>query len=72
MTKKITLGVEYYGSLGETFNYDPVNRQQHQIFPTLDLNLGPDWEFNFGVGWGLTGSTDALIMKAIVGKRFAW
>jgi hypothetical protein len=72
VTPKITLGVEYYGSLGETFNFDPVNQQQHQIFPTIDLNMGPDWEFNFGVGWGLTPGTDGLIVKAILGKRFAW
>jgi hypothetical protein len=72
VTQKITLGVEYYGSLGETFNFDPLNQQQHQIFPVIDLNMGPDWEFNFGVGWGLTSSTDGLIVKAILGKRFAW
>ena len=27
-------------------------------------------EFNFGVGIGLTGSTDHLILKMIIGRRF--
>jgi hypothetical protein len=70
VTKKITLGVEYYGALGQPFGFDPTAQQQHQIFPTVDLNLGPNWEFNFGVGWGLTPGTDGLIVKAIVGRRF--
>jgi hypothetical protein len=36
----------------------------------LDLDLGPRWEFNFGVGAGLTPSTDRLIVKLILGYRF--
>ena len=42
---------------------DPVSQQQHQIFPAIDLNLAPQWEINFGLGVGLTGSTDHLIAK---------
>ena len=40
------------------------------IFPSLDLNLSPEWEFNLGVGFGLTESTDNLIVKMIPGRRF--
>jgi hypothetical protein len=46
------------------------SQQQHQLFPVLDLDLGPRWEFNFGVGAGLTPSTDRLIIKLILGYRF--
>jgi len=50
--------------------FDPISQQQHQIFPTIDLNLSPKWEVNFGLGVGLTGSTDHLIAKMILGYRF--
>jgi len=36
----------------------------------LDVDLGPRWEFNLGVGVGLTPATDRLIVKAILGYRF--
>jgi hypothetical protein len=72
ITKKITLGVEYYGSVGPITGFDPRALQQHQIFPSIDLNLGPDWEFNAGIGFGLSGSTDRTILKFIIGRRFNW
>ncbi len=71
-TKKVTGGIEYYGSLGPVSNFDPINDQSQQIFPTIDLNLSPDWEFNFGVGVDVTNSSDHLIVKCIVGRRFSW
>jgi hypothetical protein len=70
VTKLITAGVEYYGDLGEIGRFSNVNEQQHQIFPAIDLNFSPDWEFNFGVGFGLTRGTDDLIIKLILGRRF--
>lgn len=70
--KAISGGVEYYGSLGPVGNPDPLADQQQQIFPVVDLNVSPEWELNFGAGWGLTRSTDHLIIKAIVGRRFDW
>lgn len=69
VTPVVTLGVEYYGSLGTIGNFDPANDQQQQIFPSLDLNLSPDFEFNAGVGFGVTPATDHLIAKIILGKR---
>jgi hypothetical protein len=38
--------------------------------PMRNLNLSPDWEFNFGVGFGLTRATDDLVVKLILGRRF--
>jgi hypothetical protein len=71
-TKKIAGGFEYYGALGPVSNFDPISQQSQQIFPTIDLNLSPDWEFNFGVGVDVTNSADHLIVKCIVGRRFSW
>jgi hypothetical protein len=71
-TKVFSGGLEYYGALGPIGSFDPVAEQQQQIVPAIDLNVSPDWEINFGVGVGLTRSTDHLIIKGIVGRRFSW
>ena len=70
VTKVVAAGVEYYASLGPIGHISSWEEQQQQIFPTIDLNLSPDWEFNFGVGFGLTRSTDNLLVKLILGYRF--
>ena len=69
-TKKVNGGVEYYGSVGPIDNFDPIRQQQQQIIPAIDLDLSPRWEFNFGVGVGITSVTDHLLAKMIVGYRF--
>jgi len=71
-TKKIAGGLEYYGAAGPIGSFDPLRDQQHQFFPTIDLDVSPDWEINFGVGVGVTRSTDHLIIKGILGRRFSW
>jgi hypothetical protein len=68
--KTITGGFEYYGSLGPVTGFDPFRYQQQQLFPAIDLNLSPKWEFNAGVGVGITQGTDHLIVKMIIGYRF--
>ncbi|HME11182.1 MAG TPA: hypothetical protein VKG25_29265 [Bryobacteraceae bacterium] len=72
LTKRLNAGLEYYGSLGPVTGFDAIRDQQQQIVPAIDLNLGPDWEFNFGVGVGVTRSTDHLLVKMILGRRFDW
>jgi hypothetical protein len=71
-SKRISGGLEYYGSLGPATTFDPLAEQQQQFFPSVDLNVSPDWEINFGVGWGVTRATDHLVVKAIIGRRFSW
>jgi hypothetical protein len=70
LTKKISPGVEYYSDLGQVTHFASVSEQQHQIMPVIDLNLSPKWEINFGVGIGLTPSTDNLFLKLILGRKF--
>ncbi len=70
--KVVTGGLEYYGAIGPFWEFDPLAEQQQQFFPTVDLNVSPQWELNFGLGWGATRSTDHVIVKAIVGRRFTW
>jgi hypothetical protein len=69
-TKTVSGGLEYYGALGPLTSFDAIPDQQQQFVPAIDLNLSPKWEFNFGVGVGVTKSTDHLLAKMILGYRF--
>ena len=71
-TKKVQAGVEYYGATGPVFSASSFHGQQHQFFFATDLNVSADWELNFGIGVGVTASTDHLIVKGILGRRFTW
>ena len=70
ITARVAAGLEYYGDIGPISHIDPPRKQQHLIFPVLDVDFGPRWEFNVGVGAGLTPGTDRLIIKMILGYRF--
>lgn len=72
VTRQIAAGLEYYGSYGNLSGFDPFREQQQDFFPSIDLNVSPKWEFNFGVGIGVTRSTDHLIVKGIIGRRFSF
>ncbi len=69
LTGVLEPGLEYYGGTGFLTNPDPSPEQRHMIFPTLDLNISEDWEFNFGIGRGLTGASEHWIVKVIIGRR---
>jgi hypothetical protein len=69
-TAKIAGGLEYYGIIGPLGKIYPPPEQQQQFFPAIDLNVSPQWEINFGLGVGVTRSTDHLIAKMILGYRF--
>jgi hypothetical protein len=69
VSKKVSTGIEYYGAVGSITGFDPLRDQQQAIMPVIDLNLSPKWEFNFGVGVGMTNGTDHLLVKMILGRR---
>lgn len=69
-SKTISGGIEYYAETGPVRHFDPWSNQHHILFPALDLHVSPAWELNFGVGGGLTGTSEHWIVKAIVGRRF--
>ena len=71
-TRKINAGFEYYADYGRLGDVDSLHDQQQQLFAVTDLNVSPKWEINFGVGIGPTASTDHLIVKGILGRRFNW
>jgi hypothetical protein len=69
-TRQIAAGLEYYAETGPVRHFDPLSDQHHILFPAVDLNVSPDWELNFGLGRGLTNTSEHWILKAIVGYRF--
>ena len=70
VTPRVQAALEYYGAFGPVQRFDPMAQTEQQIFPSVNLDFGPDWEFNLGVGEGLTSSTDRMLVKVILGRRF--
>jgi hypothetical protein len=70
--KSVSGGLEYYGDYGSLLNISSFHNQQQQFFPTIDLNVSPEWELNVGVGIGVTTSTDDWIWKVNISRRFDW
>ena len=69
VSRKVDLGLEYYSGLGFINDFEPIQNQSHTIFAAIDWDFHPDWEFNAGVGYGLTSSSDNLVVKLILGYR---
>jgi hypothetical protein len=68
----VNAGIEYYADYGDVRDVASPRDQEQQFFVATDLNVSPKWEFNFGIGVGTTASTDHLIVKGIIGRRFRW
>ena len=69
VTKKINVAVEYYGATGTINHIEPIAEQEHLLFGAVNLDFGPQWEFNLGYGKALTGAGDQKIVKMILGRR---
>ena len=69
-TKRVAAGIEYYSETGTVKHIEPLSDQHHILFGAADLDLSPDWEFNVGLGRGLTGTSEHWVVKSIVGYRF--
>jgi hypothetical protein len=64
LTKKLTPSVEYYASLGPVKHLLPVHDQVQLIVPGADWTVAERLKWSFGVGIGMTGGTDHLILKS--------
>lgn len=71
LTSRVTAGFEYYADMGNIRRFEPRATQSHEIYPAIDLDLGPDWEVNFGVSVPVSkGVEDRRVIKLITGRRF--
>jgi hypothetical protein len=64
--ENLSLGVEYYTGLGPIQDIVPFNEQQHNIYAVADFKIGR-WDVNAGIGYGLTGGSDRVMAKLILG-----
>ncbi|HEY4319686.1 MAG TPA: hypothetical protein VGM77_00800 [Gemmatimonadales bacterium] len=69
-TRRVNLALEYYGSFGPLKSLQPFTTTEQELFPAINYDFGPSWEFNLGVGIALTSHTDVVGLKMILGHRF--
>ena len=67
--KDVMLGVEYYADFGPVGGFSSGENQKHTVFGVLDFSVG-GFDVNFGVGFGLTDSSDKVLTKLIIGRAF--
>lgn len=58
--------VEFYGAVGELFDAEPFEEQEHYIVPALALRVGEHLKWNVGAAFGLTRAADDLVLKSIL------
>jgi hypothetical protein len=56
-------GLEFYGGIGLVDDSDPLEEQQHYLFPTIRGEFAGGIGYSVGPGIGLTRGSDQVIMK---------
>ena len=69
LSEGLSVGMEYYADLGKLNRRLPRSEQGHTLFFTLDIEY-KGWEFNVGIGRGLTDATDRWTLKTIFAFPF--
>lgn len=72
VSKKANVGFEYYGNTGKIFNPYRLPNQEHQLYLAIDLFVHPLYEFNFGIGKGMTDASNGTTIKCYIGRRINW
>ena len=72
LIKKVGVGLEYYGNVGNAVKWVPGNQQFHQLYAVMDLFTDLRLELNFGIGRGLTDISDTWNIKLLLGWRIKW
>ncbi len=62
--------VEFFGDIGQIRDVDPSREQEHYVFPMLFGRLAQGVYFSVGPGFGLTRSSDPVILRARVEYEF--
>jgi hypothetical protein len=69
LDKDLFVGFEYYSDFGRIGTFPRLADQQHTLFAVTDFKLGV-LDVNFGVGYGLTPTSDRYVIKTILGYAF--
>jgi len=62
-----TLAAEEYDDFGPLHAFLPASEQAHQLYAVVDRTW-KDWDFEGGVGVGMTDASDRLTLKLIVSR----
>ena len=62
------IGVEEYADLGTFGHINSLSRQSHQLFGVVDY-AGKAVNVEFGVGFGLTSTSDQITLKLILSRE---
>ncbi len=65
LSDRWAVAVEHYASLGALDRIARASQQEHALFAVVDRDGAPA-SVELGVGFGLTGASDALVLKLIV------
>jgi hypothetical protein len=65
--KTWAIAAEEYADFGPLHGFFPSAQQRHQLFGVFDFS-GKPWSVEGGVGVGLTGATDHLVLKLILAR----
>lgn len=69
-TPWLTPGLEFYGEMGELSDLNPVDEQEHFIFPVAKFKLPHGVSLDAGYGFGLTDDSDDQVVKVILAHEF--
>jgi hypothetical protein len=69
LDQDLFVGLEYYSDLGQIGRFPNFAQQQHTLFAVTDFKLGVI-DVDFGVGYGLTPTSDRWVIKTILGYAF--
>jgi len=69
--RQISFGIEYYSALGPiSHGFLPWREQEQYIYEVVNLLAIEHFEFNAGVGEGLTPASNDVVFKMILGFEF--
>ena len=68
--ERVSIGFEYYGSLGPFSAVPSIDKQEHVVFEVVNVLCIKNVELNFGVGQGLTQASSPFVAKMILG--YSW
>jgi hypothetical protein len=63
------LAIEHYADFGELRHFDSRRVQEHNLFAVADYARAL-FDLEAGIGFGLTGASDNLVLKAIASHTF--
>ena len=61
----VALALEHYADFGELRHIQPRGQQEHNLFAVADFSR-KQFDIETGIGFGLTGASDKLVLKTIV------